>query len=362
MTESGLTAPAGIVDRPPAFPDDVDVAIVSHNGGQTLPRVLDCLRLSGAPDDRVVVYDIGSTDDSVPALRRDRPSVAIRQLLANVGPNPARNWALRDATRRYLLLLDSDAFLHPTAAAHLRRVLSSTTSVAMAAPVVVRAEEPERVQYAGGDLHFLCEAVNPWQDRLLTERGDAERDVGSAPGVALLVDVDIARNVGGWDDRYFMGKDDGDFCYRLRVAGHRLIETPAAVVEHGTRPRSAWLFPYQIRNRWYFLLKNYSAGTLIVLAPALVVHESLQLALLVVKGHFPAWRQAAGDLVSWRSQIGPSRRAVQSTRRNSDGRLLVAAPLLVRSDLLGGGAGRWAKRAYDAWLAAYWTIARIFLR
>ncbi len=85
--------------------------------------------------------------------------------------------------------------------------------------------------------------------------------------MALLIDVATARKISFWDERYFMGKDDGDFCYRLRMAGYRLIEEPRAIVEHGSRPRSAWMFPYQIRNRWYFMLKNYRAGTLLVLLP-----------------------------------------------------------------------------------------------
>jgi hypothetical protein len=110
------------------------------------------------------------------------------------------------------------------------------------------------------------------------------------------------------------------------------------------------------------MLKNYSGKTLVVLAPALAVHEVLQFLLLVMKGHFPAWRQAARDLISWRSQIGPARRAVQAQRRVPDGALLVAAPLLVRSDLVGDGAGGWLKRAYDLWLAAYWSLARLLLR
>ncbi len=192
----------------------------------------------------------------------------------------------------------------------------------------------------------------------MSARGADSRDIGSAPGVALLVDVGVATRIGLFDERYFMGKDDGDFCYRLRLAGYRLVEVGSAVVEHGSRPRSSWMFRFQIRNRWYFMLKNYGGRTLCVLLPVLGVHEVLQFALLAASGHVGAWWRAVRDLVSWLPKIPAARRAVQATRTARDRDLLVSAPLLVREDLVGEGAGRRFKRAYDRWLAAYWAAAR----
>jgi GT2 family glycosyltransferase len=348
----------GATPERPLFPDDVDVAVVSHNGRETLPRVLECLVASGAPLGRISVYDIASTDDTVSWLATAWPAVTVRRLPENVGPNPARNRALRDATRPILLLLDSDAFVRPDAAARLRDALDVRSGVGVVTPVVVHAERPSAIQYASVDLHFICEAVNRWVNRPLADRGADRADIGSAPGVALLIDVATARAIGLWDERYFMGKDDGDFCFRLRLAGYRLVEEPRAVVEHGSRPRSTWMFRYQIRNRWYFMLKNYGGRTLLVLLPALCVHELLQLGVLTVKGHLPAWWKALRELARWLPEIGPSRRAVQQSRKVPDRALLVSAPLLVRSDLVGGAAGTAFKRLYDGWLGAYWAIAR----
>jgi len=155
-----------------------------------------------------------------------------------------------------------------------------------------------------------------------------------------------------------MGKDDCDFCYRLRLAGYRIIEEPRAIVEHGSRPRSACMFPFQIRNRWYFMLKNYGLRTLLILLPALGVHEVLQLGLLTAKGHLGAWWSAVTDLLRWLPGIGATRRDVQRTRSVRDADLLVSAPLVVRDDLVRGGVGGRLKRAYDAWLGAYWALAR----
>jgi GT2 family glycosyltransferase len=341
------------------FPADVDVAVVSHNGRQTLPRLFDCLAAAGAPPDRITVYDVGSTDATREWLAAEHPRVRVQRLEENVGPDPGRNWALRDATRPYLLLLDADALLHPDAPARLRDALDPTQRVGTVTPVTLSA--PGVIQYAGGGLHFICEAINPYFGRPLEERGTALLDIGAAPAVALLIDVKVAHHIGLWDDRYFIGKEDGDFSFRLRLAGYRLVEDPNALVEHATRPRSTWLFRHQIRNRWHFLLKNYELRTLIVIAPALVIHETVQLAMLTARGHLGTWWQALKELMAWMPTLGAERRAIQRIRRARDRDLLEYGPLLVRPDIVGGGVGQTLKKAYDAWLRAYWAVARHLL-
>ena len=345
-----------------AFPPDIEVAIVSHNGRGTLPRVLASLEATGAPWDRVTLVDIASTDDTITWIAGAYPAVPVLRMPTNAGPNPARNAALARATRPYLLILDSDAYVRPTTVSALRAAMDASSRVGMAVPVVVHDDRPERIQYSASALHFICEAVGPWQDRPLSDRGTTDEEIGTAPGLCCLMDVASAKRVGHFDDRYFMGKEDGEFCYRLRLAGYRIVETPAAVVQHASRPRSTWLFRYQVRNRWHFMLKNYELRTLIAMAPALVIHEPLQLLLLASRGQAAAWFRAIGSLTSWLGRLPGDRRAVRSIRAVHDGQLLEAAPLLMRPDLVGGSVGGVLKRAYDRWLQAYWAAIQPLLR
>lgn len=351
---------AGMTQSPQAFPDDVDVAVVSHNGRHTLPRVLACLRAAGAPPVRTTLYDIASTDETRDWMARDWPDVRVVTLQGNVGPNPARNLALRQSTRPYVLLVDSDAYLHADAVPLLRAAIGGP-DVGAAVPIVVHEPRPDHIQYGGASLHFLCEAINPWLDRPVSARGDANADIGTAPGVCLLLKVRAATTCGAFDERYFMGKEDGEFCYRLRVAGYRIVEVARAVVEHASRPRSTWLFRYQLRNRWHFILRNYEGRTLSILAPALLLHEPVQLVAVIMQGQLRAWVRALRDLLPWLRTLPAERRAVRAMRRTPDRELLSAAPLVVRADVVGGSAGQTFKRLYDRWLAAYWRLASAFL-
>lgn len=342
----------------PPFPADVDVAVVSHNGRQTLPRLLECLMAADAPRDRITIYDVASTDDSVAWLAAEWPGVRVDRLSVNNGPDPGRNRALRQCTTPYLLLLDADAYVRPDMTARLRDALDPSARVACTVPVVVHTHKPDTVQYASGSMHFICEAVNPFLDRPLVDRGTDDRDIGAAPGVAYLIDVAVSRRIGDFDDRYFIGKEDGDFCHRIVMAGYRLVEVGTALVEHHSKPRSAWLWPCQIRNRWHFLLKNYELRTLLLMIPALIVHEPMQFAMIVAKGQFGAYRRAVRELIPWLKTLRQERREIASFRKKPDGALFIAAPLVIRQDFVGGTAGRLFKSAYDAWLRGYWAVIK----
>jgi hypothetical protein len=79
--------------------------------------------------------------------------------------------------------------------------------------------------------------------------------------------------------------------------------------------------------------------------------------MLLSKGHFAAWWKALQGLRRWMPSLAEERRAIQGRRKIRDRDLLTDAPLIVRQDMVGGGGGQLLKRAYDAWLHGYWSLA-----
>jgi len=336
------------------FPSDISIAIVTHDSSASLSRVLDAVAATGCPVTQTLIVDVASRDATADIAASRIGHDHVVRLERNDGPNPARNEALRRASTPYVLLMDADVLLTPHTPTALRRAIGGD-DIAVSAPIVVHASRPDVIQYAGGGVHYMCEAVNRWMDQPVAARGTGASDIGAAPGAALLIDVAKAMAVDGFDERYFLGKEDGDFLHRLRIAGYRLRETPDARVLHDTRPRSTWLFEYQIRNRWHFLLRNYEARTLIVLAPALALHEVLQFGMLALKGHAGAWFRACRGIAGLLPSLPADRARVRTFRRMGDRHLLSDDPLVIRADV--GGAGAF-KSAYDAWLRGYWRLVR----
>lgn len=341
---------------PDPFRSDVSVAIVAHNAAQTLEETVDSVAAAGCPADRITIVDVASTDGAPDAVTAARPGIRVRRLEVNLGPSPGRNVGIREAATPFVFLMDADVVVEPDCIALLHRAMKADPTIGVGSPVVVHADRPDLIQYAGTGFHFICEAVNPWMNRPLAERGSEPQDIGAASTCALLLVRELAIRVGLFDERYFIGKEDGDFTHRIVLAGSRILELPQARVRHRSRPRSSWLFYYQIRNRWHVMLKDYQLRTLVLLAPVLVVHELLQAALLVAKGHGLTYLKALGGLMAMLPSLPGDRARVAAVRVRADRELLRSDPLVAREDVVGPRLARTGKRMYERFLGAYWRL------
>src|SRR5713101_2590039 len=90
------------------FPSDVDVAIVAHNSLAVLPATLSSLAAARCPPDRITIVDVASTDGTGAWLAREWPLVRVRRLDRNDGPSPGRNVGIKEASRRFVMLMDAD--------------------------------------------------------------------------------------------------------------------------------------------------------------------------------------------------------------------------------------------------------------
>jgi hypothetical protein len=339
-----------------AFPADVGVAIVCHNNRDKLASTIASLDAAGCPRGVVHVVDVLSTDGTVEWLRREYPDLRVETLDRNDGPSPGRNVGIRGCALPYVFLMDADVQVQPETIQRLRAAMTADSNIKIGSPIVVHVSAPDTIQYADGRLHFICEAINPWMDRPLAERGAAPLDIGVAPTCGLLLDRQAAIDVGLFDERYFIGKEDGDFTHRIRLAGHRILEVPDALVLHHSRPRGTWLFYYQIRNRWHFMLKNYQWRTLILILPCLAIHEPLQLIVLHAKGHARVYWRAVAGLIAMLPSLARDRAVTRRIRALPDAALLKADRLIIRDDLATSALVRAGKGAYEGFLRGYWRL------
>ena len=95
---------------------DVTVVIVSYNTVQLLDRMFTALEAGrGSLRLQTIVVDNASRDGSVTHLQAKYPDIEIVANEANVGFGRANNQALPIARGRYVLLLNTDAFMSPNA-------------------------------------------------------------------------------------------------------------------------------------------------------------------------------------------------------------------------------------------------------
>ncbi|MFT5049950.1 MAG: GT2 family glycosyltransferase [Chlamydiales bacterium] len=345
----------------------VSVVVCNYNGELYLPACLDgILALEGGFDECIVV-DNASTDGSVALLEADYPQVRILRMESNGGPAPARNAGMRAARNRRVLAVDNDAIPRPDLLLKLQQAFDSGPDVAIVQPRSVFHHDLERVHYDGGDFHFAgLIALRNFYTPLDQAQGQGTLDVDVAVSVCLLLDRDRVLALGGYDESYFILFEDLDLSYRVRSAGGRILSVEDAIVEHragtpgvsfreGTDYPSSRVF-YHSRNRWLFMFKCFSARTLLLSVPALLVYEAMWLAFAVVKGGAGSWVRGKREVYDRRHALAADRARVQAARTRSDASLLVGGPLTLTPALKDAGLARLVSAMLDRVLRVWWAI------
>ena len=361
--QTGVPAPGPAARRV----GPVSAVVVNWQGERYLPACLDAL---GSLDlDEIVVVDNASTDGGLLLLAARYPRVRVVHAGENAGPARARNLGMRAARNRFVLALDNDAVVTPGLLELLVAAAEARPDAAVVQPRSVFAADPGRVHYDGGALHYagLIALRNFYVPRARAS-GEGVCEVGAAVSVCLLVDRDALLALGGYDERFFILFEDLDLSFRLRARGHAILAVEDAIVRHdqgtaGLSFRAGWSYPasrvfYHSRNRWLYLAKCYSARTLAVAAPGLVLYELVWLVFALAQGGLGAWLRGKWEVLDGWRETRTRRRAFQAARTVRDRELLVGGPLTLTPGLRANPLTRALAALLDRSLRAVWWLAR----
>ena len=211
-------------------------AIVAVTVNWNRPRdtlaCLDSLRRQAGVQVRLVVVDNGSADDSARTINEGCPAAEVLANKTNLGFakgfNAGITYALRNGAE-YVLLLNNDTIAAPDMVEQL--MASPVARNSVAAPVIYRYDQPDRIWSCGARLNRLTLEIDG-HDHNRPAPGDklVARDFLS--GCCLLVHRSVFEQVGLFDERFFMYYEDMDFCIRARCMGFRLWLVPAARLWH----------------------------------------------------------------------------------------------------------------------------------
>ncbi|MFF9060154.1 glycosyltransferase [Streptomyces sp. NPDC014882] len=261
----------------PEYPRHVVTAVlVSHDGARWLPDALAGLLGQERPVQAVVAADTGSADDSAQlvtdALGADRvlhlarrtgfgqaveeASRTVPVLTPDELPYLKRPSGWDPVTRawrddaydlpdlphgepvQWLWLLHDDCAPEPDALAELLRVVENEhelgrDDVAVVGPKLRGWYDRRQLLEVGVTI---AHSGRRWTglDRREQDQGqhDHVRPVLAVSTAGMLVRRDVFEELGGFDRRLPLMRDDVDLCWRAHAAGHRVLVAPDAVVRH----------------------------------------------------------------------------------------------------------------------------------
>ncbi|MFI9568550.1 glycosyltransferase [Streptomyces rishiriensis] len=261
----------------PEFPRHVVTAvIVSHDGARWLPDALAGLLGQERPVQSVMAADTGSSDDSARLVTEALGDDRVLHLARRTGFGQAVEEANRTApvltpeelpylkrpsgwdpvTRtwrddaydlpelphgepvQWLWLLHDDSAPEPDALAELLRVVENELElgrddVAVVGPKLRGWYDRRQLLEVGVTI---AHSGRRWTglDRREQDQGqhDHVRSVLSVSTAGMLIRRDVFEQLGGFDRRLPLMRDDVDLCWRAQAAGHRVLIAPEAVVRH----------------------------------------------------------------------------------------------------------------------------------
>ncbi|MCH5673777.1 glycosyltransferase [Streptomyces gilvus] len=261
----------------PEFPRHVVTAVlVSHDGARWLPDALAGLLGQERPVQFAMAADTGSADDSAQLLTQALGADRVLHLARRTGFGQAVEEAARTApvltpdelpylkrpsgwdpvTRtwrddaydmpelphgepvQWLWLLHDDSAPDPDALAQLLRVVENELElgrddVAVVGPKLRGWYDKRQLLEVGVSI---ANSGRRWTglDRREQDQGqhDHVRSVLSVSTAGMLIRRDVFEQLGGFDKRLPLMRDDVDLCWRATAAGHRVLVAPEAVVRH----------------------------------------------------------------------------------------------------------------------------------
>jgi len=215
----------------------LSVVILSYNRREALRRTLNELKAQGLHESaQIIVVDNASADGSADAVRSEFPAVEVVALSENVGVAGFNRGAER-ARGDMLLILDDDAW--PEAEA------------------LVGALETLRTRPATGAVALLPRHPSTLQEEWRHDSNPQAR--WPVMGCGNLIRADIWRAVGGYEEGFFLYRNDTDLALKLLAAGFDVWFDPAWIVWHDSpaaKVKSDRWFTLATRN-WVWLARRH---------------------------------------------------------------------------------------------------------
>jgi hypothetical protein len=311
----------------------ISVIIPHYNGWELLKRCLESLAGSGDQDYEVFLIDNGSTDGSPAKAKEAFPYITVIASGKNLGFAGGCNLGIRSTTGEYVALLNNDTEVETGWLGSLVLAMDSDASIAAAQPKIKWLRERSTFDYSGGagglmDVYGYPYCRGRLFQTLEQDQGQYDNsppDIFWASGSASIYRRSALEEVGFLDEDFFMHMEEIDLCWRLHLAGYRVISVPDSLVYHlsgGSLPAGDFRKMYlNHRNSLLMLLKNYSLASLLWAWPSRMALEAMSLAKALASGDW-TWARAIVAAGCWVMEhyvlIANKRRAVQHLRRADD--------------------------------------------
>ncbi len=216
-------------------------SIVTFNNMSTIAQTLQTLfEYTKDIDFKLYVVDNASTDGTADYIKNNFPEVELIVQEKNIGFGAGHNVVIEKINSKYHAVINPDIVLIENAIKKMADYMNENEDVGLLSP---RIKFPDgRDQILGKrDPHFkylLASRMRRDSNRhvleeyaMLDKGFEKPFDIENATGCFMLLRTECLKQIGGFDERYFMYFEDADITRELRKIT-RTVYYPQAVVSH----------------------------------------------------------------------------------------------------------------------------------
>ncbi len=259
----------------------VSIIVPNYNGAQFLADCMSSVLSSTYTNFEVLFIDDASTDASLSLLtsasKKDR-RIKIITNSVNLGASASRNKAIAVSKGSILVFLDNDTRVDKNWLKELVGPLTSSNNLGSTCSKTLNFQYPDRVSTAG----LLLIPHTGWGIARGSGRPDSEKQ-WTIPAetvsisAALAVKKEVMATVLGFDEQLAVHTEDLDFCWRIWLAGYKILYVPTSKVWHWSKTQKQreelmratryFVYFHINKNTLRTLIKNYSLPYLIKYLP-----------------------------------------------------------------------------------------------
>lgn len=210
----------------------ISVVIPNWNGIKLIGMCLDSFQNSTFKDYEIIIVDNGSTDGSKELVKKKYPTVKLVELPENLGFARACNEGIKESKGDYICLLNNDIEIHPAWLLELYKGMERHPECGMGASKMLFMDQKDIIYNTGDLYHIWGVGGGRGQGEKDSGQYDQEEYVFGACAGAGIYRKDMFKDIGTFDEDFFIFAEDVDLNFRANWAGYKTIYLPKAVVYH----------------------------------------------------------------------------------------------------------------------------------
>lgn len=223
--------------------------IVNYNSGDEILSCIQSILQSKNITPLIIVIDNASRDSSIENCKQKFPNLIYIYNTHNIGFSAAVNMGIRYALERFastITLCNPDATLDANCA---HRLIESSLKkgIHIASPVIYADEFRNKIWFCSGKIDYVhMRTTHQMID--FSQSVKTFIDTDYITGCVMTVAADVFRQVGLFDEKFFLYYEDADFSIRALKRGYRIAVIPNAHAFHSE------ISEKNKENKTYFLV------------------------------------------------------------------------------------------------------------